>query len=206
MTRSKLIQLVHIGAAKMWPDEDARRDWQQGATGHRSCSEMTDDQLQQLVDELFATGYLQRRAPRRAGRAPNNLDRVGYLQKIEAQLADMSLSWQYAESIAWRATGGRGSRPTSKQPGVKRLDWVKKREHFETIIAALEAEQKKRGGGAFIDDALKRLNKTDADIDAMLPAEMRGKWRRNIPWQDVICEALAQQLDALEDDEKETTP
>lgn len=50
--RKKLIQLVHIGAAKLFPDDDARRAWQQARTGHASCKDMTDVQLENLVKEL----------------------------------------------------------------------------------------------------------------------------------------------------------
>lgn len=53
MTRAKLIQLVHIGAAKLFPgDDDARRAWQAERTGHASCTDMSDADLENLVAEL----------------------------------------------------------------------------------------------------------------------------------------------------------
>lgn len=64
-SRTKLIQLVHIGAAKLFPgDEDARRDWQQARTGQRSCASMTVADLENLVAELKRKSAL--RPPRRA--------------------------------------------------------------------------------------------------------------------------------------------
>ena len=55
----------------------------------------------------------------------------------------MGLSWAYAESIAWRQTGGKGERP-NRQPGVKRLEWLKTDAQFRALIAALTREQQKR--------------------------------------------------------------
>jgi len=51
--RKKLIQLVHVGAAKLFPgDDDARRAWQKARTGHDSCRDMTIADLENLVAEL----------------------------------------------------------------------------------------------------------------------------------------------------------
>ena len=58
--RKKLIQLVHVGAAKLFPgDEAARRAWQKDRTGHESCSQMTMADLENLVAELRRKGALQ---------------------------------------------------------------------------------------------------------------------------------------------------
>lgn len=184
MNRTKLIQLIHIGAAKLFDgDDDARRQWQGG-----SCTTLSNERMQQLVDELFKKGALQKRPPKRAGRVPFN--RSPYMDKIEAQLADMGLSWQYAEAIAWRITGGRGLKPAS-QPGVQRLEWVRQRQHFEGIIAALEAEQAKRASMARINECLKRLGKGFDYIDSLVPEHMRGiRWQRNLQWLGHILERL----------------
>jgi hypothetical protein len=191
--RAKLIQWVHIGAAKLFGDDkDARYAWQGG-----SCKDLDNKRLQELVDELKAKGALEQRPPKRAGRVPFN--RSPYMDKIEAQLTEMGLSWQYAESIAWRITGGRGLRPAS-QPGVQRLEWVRNRKHFEGIIKALEVEQSKRRCMARIKDALKALGKDFAYIDTLVPEHMRGiRWQRHLPTLRVLVNHLSEQLEA--DDE-----
>ncbi|MES9873127.1 MAG: regulatory protein GemA [Candidatus Sedimenticola sp. 6PFRAG7] len=177
MSRGKLIQLVHIGASKLFKDEDDRRGWQEQRTGHRSCSDMSDADLENLVAELRRKGALDgNKAPRRAGRVPFN--RSPYMDKIEAQLASMGLSWQYAESIAWRITGGKGEKPNS-QPGVKRLEWVRNAEHLRAIIAALDVEQEKRGNLHRIDEQLKALGRDRTYLDTLIPEHMHDKWQRN---------------------------
>lgn len=188
-SRSKLIQLAHVGAKALFgDDEDARRDYQQKVTGQRSCKAMDFRQLEDLVADLRAKGAITKRPPKRAGRVPFN--RSGYMTKIEAQLADMQLSWQYAEAIAWRITGGKGLQPGS-QPGVQRLEWVKQPSHFKAIIAALEAEQTKRNLLRYINQLLEHLGKDLAYIDTLVLPEKRGdKWQRHLPTLRAVVDHL----------------
>lgn len=191
--RATLIKLVHAGARKLFSDDDERRAWQRvrtcrsgckapcqnqaHCTGYASCSDMTDADMENLVAEWRRKKALDPpRAPRRAGRVPFN--RSPYMSKIEALLADMGLSWQYAESIAYNVTGGKGKAPNS-QPGLKRLEWVKRADHFRAIIAALHVEQEKRGYLARIDLSLEILGKGRDYIDNLVPEKQRGKWQRN---------------------------
>ncbi|WP_241085757.1 phage protein GemA/Gp16 family protein [Candidatus Vondammii sp. HM_W22] len=197
MNRNKLIQLVHVGAAKLFSDEDDRRNWQKLRTGHSSCSNMSDADLENLVAELRRQKALVKRPPRHAGRVPFNPS--SYMTKIEAQLASMGLSWQYAESIAYNITGGKGKKPNSS-PGIKRLEWVRKSEHFRAIIAALDVEQEKRGNLAGIDKLLRKLGENRTHIDAMLPEHMCGKWQRNRAWLRHIVEVLANECAASQED------
>ena len=198
MNRTTLIKLVHAGARKLFKEEDDRRLWQQNRTGHSSCSGMSDADLENLVAELRRKGALApRRSPRRAGRVPFN--RSPYMEKIEAQLADMGLSWQYAESIAYKITGGKGNKPNS-QPGVKRLEWVRKADHFRAIIAALDVEQEKRGNLAAIDELLKKLGKEPHHLDALLPDHMKEKWQRNRAWLKHLVEALHDEYAATQEE------
>lgn len=195
ITRPKLIQLVHVGAHKLFgKNEEARRAWQQAKTGHDSCSRMHINQLEDLVADLRRQGALDKRPPRRAGRKPFN--RSLYMDKIEAQLAEMGLSWQYAESIAWRITGGRGIKPESR-PGVKRLEWVRDPAHFKGVIAALDAEQRKRGIMASINQMLPQLGMSFTDVDALVRPGLRGtKWQRHLPTLEALAKYLAERIDS----------
>lgn len=189
MTRAKSIQLVHVGAAKAFADDDTRRAWQKARTGHASCSDMTTPQLEALVRELRDKGALQSRPPKRAGRKP--LNRSPYMAKIEALLADMGLSWQYAEGIAWRLTGGRGLAPHA-EPGVKRLEWVKSARAFRGLIAALETEQQKRDLMKKIHTDLATLGWDLAAVDALVPPKMAGhRWQRHLPTLEQVAETLS---------------
>jgi len=66
VNRATLIKLVHAGARHAFNDEDARKQWQESRTGQRSCKDMSDAQLENLVAELRrkkALKPLQRKAP-----------------------------------------------------------------------------------------------------------------------------------------------
>lgn len=187
-TRTKLIQLIHIGAAKLHADDDGRRRWQKSHTGKTSCKDMTDKELEYLVKLLRDAGAITKRVPKRAGRVPFN--RSPYMSKIGAQLADMKLSWQYAEAIAWRLTGGLGKH-TEGRPGVQRLEFVKKRQHFEGIIAALKKEQDKRKLLAGIEQMLADLKlKTDYVEELIYGRAQASKWQRNLPLLKSVSEHL----------------
>ena len=112
-TRNQLIQLIHIGGSKLFSSDEERRDWQKEHTGKASCKDMSDRELEGLVKVLRDNKALTKRPPKRAGRVPFNPS--NYMSKIEAQLADMQLSWQYAEAIAWRITGGKGKKLNTRQ-------------------------------------------------------------------------------------------
>jgi len=190
-TRQQLIQLVHVGASKLFGDDEQRRAWQQQNTGKTSCKAMTDQELQLLVKLLRDAKAIT--PPKRAGRVPFN--RSPYMSKIEAMLAEMELSWQYAEAIAWRLTGGFGKK-TEGRPGVQRLEFVRKKEHFEGLIAALEKEQAKRRLNTAIDLNLEALGWGDQRLNVLVKEwGFDNKWRRTIKKLEHVAEYLYEQLE-----------
>jgi len=193
--RQKLIQLVHIGAGKLFSkDDDARRAWQQQHTGKASCSKMSNEELEKLVKLLKAAKAITVKPPKRAGRVPFN--RSPYMAKIEAMLSDMQLSWQYAEAIAWRLTGGKGER--TGQPGMVRLEWVNKREHFEGIIAALQKEQKKRSLLSGIEYCLNAMNLHEDYVEKLIAGRKNAdKWQRDVPLLDAVYKHLHEKMEFM---------
>ena len=188
--RKQLIQLIHIGAAKLFKDEEQRREWQEQHTGKRSCSKMTDAELNHLVKLLRDAKAIQ--PPKRAGRVPFN--RSPYMSKIEALLTDMGLSWQYAETIAWHVTGGKGEATTGR-PGLERLEWVHKRQHFEAIIAALSNEQKKRHLLDIINYYLDAMNLDESYVESLVAGrDKASKWKRTVSLLDAIADNLAEKF------------
>tara|TARA_R110002050_G_scaffold269917_1_gene412445 strand:- start:58083 stop:58688 length:606 start_codon:yes stop_codon:yes gene_type:complete len=187
--RTQLIQLIHIGAPKLFSDDEERRAWQHQHTGKTSCKDMTDREMEYLVKLLRDAGAITKRPPKRAGRVPFN--RSPYMSKIEAMLAEMQLSWQYAESIAWRLTGGNGDKPHNR-PGVQRLEWLKKRQDFEGLIAALEKEQTKRRYLASIELGLEALELDEAYVIDLLKQNdlLTDKWKRNLRILKMLAEHL----------------
>lgn len=195
MSRQKLIQLVHIGAGKLFPkDDEARRAWQEQHTGKTSCSKMSNEELVKLVKLLKEAKAITVKPPKRAGRVPFNPS--PYMDKIEAQLADMGLSWQYAEAIAWRLTGGKGER--SGQPGMARLEWVRKREHFEGIIAALQKEQKKRNLLSGIEYCLNAMNLHEDYVEKLVEGRKNAdKWQRDVPLLNAVYQHLHDKMEFM---------
>lgn len=84
MSRATLIKLVHTGARHLFgADEDARKDWQQNRTGHRSCADMAIADLDNLVAELRRKKALKpAKTPPKARRTPAD--------KIRALWIDMA--------------------------------------------------------------------------------------------------------------------
>ncbi|AUZ85806.1 regulatory protein GemA [Methylophaga nitratireducenticrescens] len=196
--RAKLIQLVHIGTSKLFNDDVERRDWQQRSGGHRSCKDMSDQQLQHCVDLLKQAKVLNTKPPKRAGRVPFNPS--PYMAKIEAMLTEMELSWQYAEAIAWRQTGGKGDKPHNR-PGVQRLEWLKGSKHFESLIAALEKEQYKRRYLKAIELNLELLGLNESYCIDLLKQNnsYTSKWKRNLGLLKMLSEHLNEKYDEWRD-------
>jgi phage gp16-like protein len=191
--RTTLIKLVHIGTSKLFDDDDQRRDWQQQNGGHRSCKDMSDKQLQHCVDLLKKAKALNAKPAKRAGRVPFNPS--PYMAKVEALLADMGLSWQYAEAIAWRQTGGKGDKPHNR-PGIKRLEWLKGRKKFEALIAALEKEQYLRRYLNEIETSLETLKLgEDYCVGLLMQAgSYTPKWKRNRSLLKMLSEHLGEKI------------
>ena len=133
---------IHLARKALGLDEDDYRSILRRLCGVDSAKDLDDLGRKRVLEHFRSLGWIPR-PPRRRGRRPNTFEREPYLHKVEALLADMGLSWAYAESIAWRQTGGKGERP-NRQPGVKRLEWLKTDAQFRALIAALTREQQKR--------------------------------------------------------------
>jgi len=170
-------------------DDDARKHVQLEITGKQSTTDMVPIDAGKLIAHLKKLRGPAKRYPRRAGRVPGNLRREPMLQKIEALLADMGLSWEYAESIAWRITGGKGEQPGS-QPGVKRMEWVRDDRDLRAVVAALHVEQRKRHSYALIGRELERLQKDETWLESQIQPPWVGKWKRHTKRLNAIHEML----------------
>jgi hypothetical protein len=58
--RKKLIQLVHIGKAKMGLADEAYRAFLEGVTGRQSCADMTGGQLEAVLRAMRKNGFPQK--------------------------------------------------------------------------------------------------------------------------------------------------
>ncbi len=181
--RQRLYRLLGVGQRDLGMSEESlrillARHGAQVKDGKPSRTTMTISQLNSALTEMVEKGF-KVKPPKRAGKKPRNFNRLPlYADKVEALLADMGLSWAYADTIARNITGGNGGR--DKDPGVERLAWVKRPEHWRAIIAALDVEQTKRVRLAQVQELIAKLGLTEADVEALI--EQRGirvkNWRR----------------------------
>ena len=140
--RKKLIQLIHIGKAKMALGDDAYRAFLEGATGKKSCSDMTVRQLEAVLRSMRQNGFsqlTQRVKPEEQGMANNaQIDYIkGMWQKCARNKNDAALS-AFVNRIA----------------GVKALRFLNV-QSAQKVILALRDMMKKAG---FDPDTSEALN------------------------------------------------
>lgn len=178
--RRREIAVIQIGKGQLAMEDAAyramlRRVSAEHGDAVESSADLSPRQRQAVINELRRLGATG--ANRFPGK-PANFDALpGEIEKIEALLADMKLPWKYADAICHRMFG------------IARVAWLKKQDHFTALLAALHVEQKKRNLGALIDERLKRLGMTDADIEARI--RLKAGWRRNLKSLDAVAGQLA---------------
>lgn len=101
--RAAGIAKIHIGKDQVFMDDAAYRKMLADVAGVKSSTQLTDAGISKVIKHLQGLGAVFV-APKRAGKAPHNLnskaDKSKQLEKIGALLADMKLPWDYALGIA----------------------------------------------------------------------------------------------------------
>lgn len=173
---------VHAAARQLGMDEDARRDMLEHVAGVRSTSSLTMDKAQAVLDHLRKVGAVRPgKPPRNVGEHPGKprptRSTGALVSKIEAQLADMGLAWEYARQILRRVSGGWQQ---EGQLGKEAFEFATP-EDLKKVIAALAYEQEKRALLDDIDERLAATGRTRADVPALVP-EITGRawtgWER----------------------------
>lgn len=128
--RKRDLAAIHAGAKQLNLDEDTRRDLIERVTGHRSAGQLDDAGRAAVIAEMKRLGALppikrQRGKPRNMGVRP-------MLTRIEQLLTAMQLPWSYADAIAQRFYK------------IERCAWLKTYAQLQGVIAALDAEYKRR--------------------------------------------------------------
>lgn len=100
-SRKSLLGKVHIAKKSLGLDDAAYRDILERQTGHDSAAKLTVPQLVQVVAYLRKIGW-QEPAKKPSHRKPVVPEATGYIDKIEALLAEAKRPWSYAGSIAKR--------------------------------------------------------------------------------------------------------
>ena len=158
-TRNKEIATIKIAVKQLGLDDGTYRDMLFAVARVRSAADLDWSGRKRVIDHLKASGAKIGRPGK-----PKKMDSE-LMHKIQAQLTDMKLPWEYAQSMA---------RHMFK---VARLEWCNQEQQHK-IVAALEYEAMKRSLLDQVDVMLKIAGKTRADITARTKT---GKdWTRNI--------------------------
>lgn len=185
--RKRDLAAIHIAKAQLGLDDDTYRDLlrrvsvQHGAQCS-SAGDLSREQRQAVISELQrqgATKIARGVVPAYHGK-PANFDQLpDEIAKIEAQLADMGLSWGYADAIC------------NRMFRIPRVGWCRQREQLVAILSALHVEQRKRALGKQVSDLLADLRMTPAQLCQALP-HLPTNWRRQIkPLQEAADWLLA---------------
>jgi phage gp16-like protein len=124
--------ILHIAKAQLRMSEAAYRDML-ASVGCRSSVELDYSKYGQIMDPLRAAGFKQvHRSAKRSGmhRAPSE-DKKPMLSKIEAILADIGLSWAYADGIAARMFG------------IERVRWCNGEQVYKILQALIYYQKRK---------------------------------------------------------------
>lgn len=180
--RRKQLAAIHAARRDLGMDDDSYRLMLREVAGVASAADLTAGGRRTVLDHLRSVGWQakpRKRVAQHPG-TPHNLEREPLLQKIEAQLADMGLSWAYADAIARRQTG------------VERVAWLRKIDDLRAVVAALAVEQEKRSLIAQVDERLKVLGWDRQTLVERAQTLPKG-WERNRR----TLRALVKRLDGL---------
>jgi phage gp16-like protein len=172
-----LLSRIHIARQQLAMDDDSYRVKLRDMFGVRSSKELTPRQARQLLADFERLGWKPQPGGRSKGKPRNFNALPTEITKIEAQLADMRLTWSYADAIARRMYG------------IERCAWLRKPEQLAAIIAALDVEQKKRQLLEQIGEALDELGLDGSKRERFLE-QLPSNWQRHLPTLKVMAAEL----------------
>lgn len=136
--RKRDLAAIHAGAKQLNLDEETRRDLIERVAGHRSAGQLDDAGRAAVIAEMKRLGALPP-LERQRGK-PRSMDVRPMLTRIEQLLTVMQLPWAYADRLA------------QHMYRIERCAWLTTRAQLQGVIAALDAERKRRaarrGGSA----------------------------------------------------------
>lgn len=102
MLRKNLIAKIHIGKSQLGLDDETYRQLLVSTTGKTSCTEMTESELQQVLNVMVQKGF--KSSSHFWGNRPSPSEgKKIYLAKITALLIKHNLPKEYADGIAKRS-------------------------------------------------------------------------------------------------------
>jgi len=194
---SNQLAKINIGKKQLAMDEETYRSMLKAQTGKSSLREMSPVEREKILHYMKSCGAKFTQTKKGKGTAPHNYATLPQcITKVEALLADMGLSWRYADSIARNITGGQGG-GNQYAVGVERLAWVKSPYHWRGIITALVIEQEKRGLLDTVDRLLASINKDRAWCQGLEIKTGQRNWQRNRKTLNAIIVCLREHHHAI---------
>lgn len=203
--RIKQLAAIHVAAKQLKMDRDVYRAMVRrvsAESGNRipraSSADLDDAQRAAVLDELRRLAGEKPRVRTRRGPAkpgtypgrPHNMRQLPLMiEKIEAQLADMGLSWAYADAIA------------KHMFGLERVAWCRSEQQLRSIVAALHVEQQKQALDAAVTSLVTELRIPESEF-LRLTSSLPTNWRRNRR----TLRAVVNHLQALRIKQRELEP
>lgn len=133
--RNAMIAKIKIAQKELAIPDDAYRALLERVTGLRSCGQMDVEQLEKVLSELVAKGFVPKNS-KKEGRPNSRQSADAMMRKIEALILDNGWSWNYAHGTAKRMFG------------VDRVQWLNDA-NMHKLLAALQiaANRKNKKGG-----------------------------------------------------------
>lgn len=136
--RKTLIAKIHVGKKQLGLDEATYRDVLTRVTGKDSLKAMDLKELKKVVADMKKHGFVpvptaatKNEAPAWGKKRHSTEEKQALMNKIEAMLADMNLSWKYADGMA------------KKMFGVSFVNWLNHRQLYK-LTQALAIHQQKQ--------------------------------------------------------------
>ncbi|OLN30426.1 Phage protein [Desulfovibrio sp. DV] len=131
-SRKSLLAKIHIAKKDLGLDDDTYRAILERLADQDSAAALTVPQLVEVVAYLRKLGWQGPPAKKPSHRKPVIAGAAGYIDKIEALLAEAKRSWSYAGGIAKRMYG------------AEKLEWLKP-EQVRAIMVVLMRDANRHG-------------------------------------------------------------
>jgi len=134
------IVAVQIGLIK-WGDDSLYRDFLKSTCGKDSSTKMTQTDFTKVKKEMIKCGgaFIHKSAQKSGMHTSKPKSRKRLLEKIEAILADMNLSWSYADGIADSMFGD----PQNKNVPERFVRFLSYEDTQKVMIALIKHQRRK---------------------------------------------------------------
>lgn len=182
--KAKYMAPIHCAKRDLAMDDESYRALLKRVAGVSSARDLSPRAAERVLDEFRQLGWVDKH--NRGRGKPHNFSALPpRVRKVQAQLADMGLSWSYADGIA------------RQMFQIQRVAWLRRPDQLDAVIAALHQEQVRRLS-ARIHARMAELDVCPADL---VPGQLPDNWARNLRLLRMMSLALGDASTATATDE-----